>query len=48
MRYNGFKRNRNKFQEQKTKGSAVIVQNNNVDKAFFTIATEIKNRKETN
>jgi len=38
----GFKKNRNKFQEQKTKGSAVIVQNNNVDKALRKLKKKLQ------
>ena len=42
MRYNGFKRNRNKFQEPKLKGTAVAVQNGNVDKAIRKLKKKLQ------
>lgn len=43
MMYKAYgKRNRNKFQEQKTKGSAVVVQNNNIDKALRKLKKKLQ------
>ena len=42
MRYNNFRRNRNKFQEPKLKGTAVAVQNGNVDKAIRKLKKKLQ------